>query len=213
VPQSFEIPVTRWSRDPPSNTAWTSSYLQSECTRARDRCWFHLQRLSGIIANGLAGVFANTPNGNQAAFLQGYQGGGSQIDWLISGLTVGTKYELSFAAAGSLVVPAETFGVSVSVFGSAATLFTPGGAFTNNSLLFTASASGGTISFIGSAIPGNSVSALDNLVISTVPEPTTLAPFGAGLVGIGALRRRRKAKNQSRQFGGVAGRQRAAVLG
>jgi len=192
-PQSFEGPI----RVDPAQPAFQYSLAQvahdNNTVGPATVSNFVFNGYSGIITNGFGGIFANTPFGTQAAFLQGFQGSGSEIDWLIAGLTVGSQYALSFAAAGSILagLPAETFGVSI--FGSAPTFFTPGGTFTNNNLLFTASASSGTISFVGSAA-GNAVSALDNLTVSSVPEPATLALFGAGLAGLGALRRRRKAK-------------------
>jgi hypothetical protein len=40
---------------------------------------FAFNGFSGIISNGSLGVFNNAPDGNQAAFLQSYQGVGSDI--------------------------------------------------------------------------------------------------------------------------------------
>ena len=152
---------------------------------------FAFNGFSGIINNGSAGVFPDTTFGTQAAFLQGYVGSGSEIVWSISGLTPGT-YTLSFNEVGSLIVPAETF--SVSAFGSSPVSFTPGSSYTTQTLSFVASASSGDIDFVGVAVNGNQASAIDNLIVAPVPEPSTWAMMILGFAGVGFMAYRRRNK-------------------
>jgi hypothetical protein len=42
-----------------------------------------------------------------------------------------------------------------------------------------------------SATPGNFGPAIDNVRVSSVPEPATLGLLGIGLIGIGLIRRRK----------------------
>lgn len=150
---------------------------------------FTFSGFSGVIGNGTA-VFVPTTDGTQQAFLQGYQGSGSQIDWAITGLTPGHGYSLTFAAAGSLVVPTEGFGVSV--FGAPTTSFAPGSSYTPYSINFVATASSGTISFIGDVQSGNAATALDSLAIGNVPEPAAWALMIGGFAMTGFAARRRR---------------------
>lgn len=156
---------------------------------------FTFTGFSGIIKNGSLGVFPDTSFGTQAAFLQSYNGTGGSISWALSGLTAGATYNLSFQAAAAFIVPGETF--TVSAFGGAPSLIVPISAYQTYSLDFTALNSSGTIDFVGSAIAtGNYATAIDNVTVtvSTVPEPATLSLLAAGLLGAGALRRRKSAK-------------------
>lgn len=157
---------------------------------------FNFMGFSGIISNGTLGVFNSTSDGNQAAFLQGYNGNGGEIDWMLSGLTAGHAYRLTFSSAGSLVVPAASF--SVSGLGLTTTNFTPGATYSTYNLYFTPTASTGTISFTTPANPGNAASALDAFSISAVPEPASWALMLAGFGMLGfALRRRSNVRAQA----------------
>jgi hypothetical protein len=153
---------------------------------------FTFSGFSGIIKNGASGVFPDTSFGTQAAFLQSYNGTGSTISWAINGLTVGQTYTLSFydVAASAAIAPGENF--TVSAFGSAALPYTPIASYRMDSFDFVASSSSGSIDFTGLTIPtGNFATAIDNIQISTIPEPVTLSLFGIGLAGAAAMRRRR----------------------
>jgi len=153
---------------------------------------FSFGGFSGILVNNNpASTLPATPYGQQKAFLQGYSGNGSQIIWSLSGLTPGNPYQLSFAAIGSAVIPAEAF--DVVAFGGAPVSFTPGSSYANYSVFFTPTTAAGTISFTGAVVAGNAVSAIDNLSVSSVPEPSSWALLisGFGLAG-GAARYRRR---------------------
>jgi hypothetical protein len=153
---------------------------------------------SGIIKNGSDGVFPNATNGTQAAFLQSYpypatgNNQGGEIDWALSGLTAGQRYALSFDTVSAIIVPAEPF--TVSAFGGSLVGYTPGSAYTTDTLIFTPSTSSGSIVFAGSYIGGNAASAIDNLSVSSIPEPSTWAMMILGFVGVGFMAYRRKAK-------------------
>jgi|KBSMisStandDraft_5_1062788.scaffolds.fasta_scaffold05391_3 hypothetical protein len=158
---------------------------------------FTFTGFSGIYKNGSAGVFADTSFGTQSAFLQSYTDangstGGGAFSWAINGLNVGQTYRLSFYDEASLIVPVDPF--TVSAFGSTPLLFAPTTSFTLEGFDFIALTSSGTIDFVGSTIPGNFATAIDNIQIATIPEPFTLSLFGVGLVGAAAMRRRKKAE-------------------
>jgi len=158
---------------------------------------FTFTGFSGIYKNGALGVFPDTSFGTQSAFLQSYDGTGTptggSISWALSGLTAGATYNLSFLATAAFIVPGENF--TVSAFGSAPLLIIPTVGYQTYAFDFTALSSSGTIDFVGPAIPvGNFATAIDNITVSTVPEPATLSLLAAGLLGAGALRRRKSSK-------------------
>ncbi|HEY1615694.1 MAG TPA: PEP-CTERM sorting domain-containing protein [Rhizomicrobium sp.] len=94
-------------------------------------------------------------------------------------------------AAGSLIVPTQSF--NVSAFGAQLIDLTPTSTYHTYTLEFTPGTSSGIIDFSTAALCSNCATAIDELSVSTVPEPGTLAVLGAGLLGLGAIRRRRKA--------------------
>ncbi len=110
----------------------------------------------------------------------------------MSGLTIGNHYQLSFDTAGSFIVPTDPFTVSI-LGGAPSAAFTPGTSYTTHVIDFTATATSGTISFGGSLLSGNYATAIDNLVLSSAPEPATWGMMLTGFGLTGAVMRRRKA--------------------
>jgi hypothetical protein len=147
---------------------------------------FSFSGFSGITSNG-NGYVLNTPFGSQEAFLQSYPDAGSEIDWNLTGLTSGKLYTLSFYDI-AYYVGAENF--KVSAFGSSAD-YTPASnsSYALNTFSFTPTTSSGDISFVAQSSGGNFVSGIDNLSISSVPEPASWVVMLAGLFGLGAMLR------------------------
>ncbi len=153
--------------------------------------------VAGFSFNGFAGVTSNgngfvldTPFGSQEAFIQSYPNAGSGFDWNLTGLTPGTTYTLSFDDI-AYYVGAQTF--NVSAFGSS-TDYTPASnsSYMGNTFSFTPTASAGAISFVALISGGNFVSGIDNLVLSSVPEPASWAMMLVGFGGVGAAMRLRR---------------------
>jgi hypothetical protein len=144
---------------------------------------------SGSLTPGGSNAFPDTTFGNQVAFLQSFQGNNGDIDWAITGLHPGQQYVLSFEDVSSLIIGATPF--SVSAFGAAPVGYLPGASFTTETLDFTPSTANGSIDFIGGVESDNTLSAIDNLTISTasVPEPATWAMMLVGFGGLGAAMR------------------------
>jgi hypothetical protein len=147
---------------------------------------------SGIQANNSAWGFAATPDGNQTAFVQSYNGVGGAISISLFGLTPGKEYFVSFAAAGrpgygvnpfTLIAPGSSTPFSIS-----------NTAWGNYQTSFVANGTSGTLIFAGSNIAGDSAFALDRIAVA-IPEPATWAMMllGFGMIGF-AIRRQKPAK-------------------
>jgi hypothetical protein len=164
---------------------------------------FTFSGFTGIMTNGLDGIFPDTASGTQVAFLQSYHSGNGEIDWALTGLTPGHEYALSFEDVSSLTLGATPF--SVSAYGGTAVDYAPGASFMTQTLDFTPSAADGSIRFIGGLEGPNSDTAIDNLTISTVegaagvPEPASwlMMILGCGMVGAGLRYGRRTASQMA----------------
>lgn len=137
---------------------------------------------AGTFFIDLSGFGNNSPNG---AIEQG-----------LSGLIFGQSYSFSLDSIGAL--PLVTVG-GVPVALSSGVPFTVGSStWTPETGTFIAGASNLLLQ-IANQTPSQQIIFVDNIAVNgpaqnAIPEPSTLALFGAGLAGLGALRRRRKTK-------------------
>ncbi|NIJ06950.1 hypothetical protein FHS31_000532 [Sphingomonas vulcanisoli] len=151
---------------------------------------------SGVQHNGSAWAFADAPDGTQTAFIQSTSSYIGQIDFALTGLTVGQVYQIVFAGAarpGGYSDNPFTVSVGGSQIGSYDITSTIWSTYTTPT--FRANSTTGTLTFVGSASSGDADVGIDNVRITTapVPEPATWAMMigGFGLVGT-ALRRSRR---------------------
>jgi hypothetical protein len=160
---------------------------------------------SGVTGNnsGFTSGNANAPDGVQVAFLQSYSGPGypaGSFSQSISGFSAGT-YTFSFLSSQR-----ENYGtasnqtVNVTVDGNSVGLFTPSPALTTYQSFITIptflTAGSHTLQFAGT-VPANSgidsTAFVDEVTVSAVPEPSSVAAFGfTGLGVAGLLLRARK---------------------
>jgi hypothetical protein len=164
--------------------------------------------MSGVAFNGFSGIstntasgfstggyWNNTPDGDQFAFLQTYQGGGASLDWSVSGLTVGKLYTLSFLDAAGISPGGEPF--SISAPGGATVDFSPSSStWQTQTYSFRPTSTSETIAFADTLLSSNQITGLDAFSLSTVPEPATWAMMLAGFFGLGASLRRRREESQ-----------------
>ncbi len=159
---------------------------------------------AGVSSSGSPFLTGTPPGGGtQAAFLQslgigqnsapGTTGSVGSISQLVSGLSVGTSYLLQVYLASRPGYAADT--VNVSLGGASLGGFVNSAtSFVQESVAFTATASSELLSFAGSTQLAalESDANIDLVSLSVIPEPASLAVFGIGLFGLGALLRQRR---------------------
>lgn len=136
----------------------------------------------------------------------------STLYQLISGLTIGTQYAVTFDFAGGEQAGfTSTSGYTTEYWNvgldtvvnstnrqKSATLTTANGSFsgwTSAYLTFTATATSEYLSFLAGGTPTGAppIAFLDNVALTAVPEPLTLSLMGVGLLGTVVASRRRRA--------------------
>lgn len=160
---------------------------------------------------GTATFTGSSPSGDNFVALDGDPsvGGGGGLSQMINGLTVGTKYTLSFVWAASQLQSktgqtTEDLQVSLGgqIFATTPTVTNPSNSFTGwftQAYTFTATSTQELLSFLSQGSPSGEppIALLTDVSVTKVPEPGTLTVLGAGLAGLMAVRRRRKGHRRS----------------
>ena len=144
-----------------------------------------------------------SPDGGNFVEADGLTTYSSAITQSINGLTVGTRYNVSFyQAAGQQATfkgpTTERWQVSLGSDTQLSSMFSlpQGGVgpWQQQVLTFTATAVSEVLSFlaVGSPTGAPPISFLDGVSLTAVPEPASMAMLGASLVGFGMMRQRRR---------------------
>lgn len=155
---------------------------------------------NGIVGNAQDGVdFVELDSTHNSSMLTSFNtvlGQTYQLTFYYSGRPASTAYNGSFVGG---LVPSSSDGLSVNVAGSTVNLTSPTNTSTENLwTLYTATftGTGKSMSLMFSATGDNDSygASLDDVSVTAVPEPATLAMLGAGLLSLFGLRRRRSSQ-------------------
>jgi PEP-CTERM motif len=106
-------------------------------------------------------------------------------------LTAGS-YTVSWLDAGRIYGNTQNYDIIFDSNTLGTFMTTAGQAWSSHTLTFTATGAG-TLTFKGLGLAADGTSFIDNVSVTPVPEASTLAMMLAGLVGLSAVARRRKA--------------------
>ncbi len=139
----------------------------------------------GIVGNGSAYGNVNAPDGTQAGLLKGAGG----MEQIVGGFEAGKQYSISFYSAGRADAGPNPFEVLLDgtalTFSGSTTVTPVNNVYNLYSSTFAATGNTMTLTFLSTLTTAVDLSSyVDNVQITMIPEPGTLALSGIGLIGL-----------------------------